>query len=80
VIFTGWLDAFGRLATVAHRRGVSTYYAHLSRIEVQPGERLSAGSEIGTVGRSGVMVSGPHLHFEAHVRGAAADPAPALGG
>jgi murein DD-endopeptidase MepM/ murein hydrolase activator NlpD len=79
VIFTGWLDGFGRLATVSHRGGVSTYYAHLSRIEVSPGERLSAGSEVGRVGRSGIMVSGPHLHFEAHVRGAAVDPTPALG-
>jgi murein DD-endopeptidase MepM/ murein hydrolase activator NlpD len=80
VRFTGRIEGFGRLATVSHRGGVRTLYAHLSRIEVRGGQRLAAGEKLGRVGASGVVSSGPHLHFEVHVRGAAADPAPALSG
>jgi murein DD-endopeptidase MepM/ murein hydrolase activator NlpD len=78
VSFAGWNDGFGRLVTVTHSHGLSTFYAHLSRIGVRPGQRVAAGARIGRVGRSGVRVSGPHLHFEVHVRGAAVDPLPAL--
>ena len=68
----GW----GRLVSIAHR-GFRTLYAHLSRIHVRVGQRVRAGSPIGRVGASG-WASGPHLHFELRVRGAAVDPLPAL--
>ena len=64
--------------TIAHGGGVRTLYAHLSRIEVHVGERVQAGWEVGRVGATG-DATGPHLHFEVRVRGAAADPLPALG-
>jgi murein DD-endopeptidase MepM/ murein hydrolase activator NlpD len=54
-------------------------YAHLSRVDVKLGAFVEAGSQIGLVGASGVA-TGPHLHFEARLRGAAADPLPALQG
>jgi len=65
----GW----GRMVTVTHRAGVSTLYAHLSRIRVRMGQRVATGTLLGRVGMSG-RASGPHLHFEVHVRGAAIDP------
>jgi len=68
----GW----GRLVSIAHR-GFRTLYAHLSRIHVRVGQRVRAGSPIGRVGASG-RATGPHLHFELRVRGAAVDPLPAL--
>jgi murein DD-endopeptidase MepM/ murein hydrolase activator NlpD len=52
-------------------------YAHLSRVEVRLGEQVGAGFEVGRVGATG-DASGPHLHFELRVRGAAVDPLPAL--
>jgi murein DD-endopeptidase MepM/ murein hydrolase activator NlpD len=77
--YAGWLDGgWGKLVSVAHRGGVRTLYAHLSRIDVHVGQRVGAGTQIGAVGATGVLVSGPHLHFEVRVRGAAADPAPVL--
>ena len=78
VIFAGRNDGFGRLVTLAHHRGVITMYAHLSRIDVRVGERVQAGAPIGRVGHTG-HATGPHLHFEVRVRGAAVDPLPALG-
>jgi murein DD-endopeptidase MepM/ murein hydrolase activator NlpD len=69
----GW----GRLVTIAHTRGTRTLYAHLSTVAVHVGQRVQAGQRIGRVGASG-RASGPHLHFEVQVRGAAVDPLPAL--
>jgi murein DD-endopeptidase MepM/ murein hydrolase activator NlpD len=52
-------------------------YAHLSRILVRPGNSTVAGTPIGSVGATGIA-SGPHLHFELRLRGAAIDPLSAL--
>jgi len=69
----GW----GRLVVVAHARSVRTLYAHLSAVDVAVGEQVGAGSRVGAVGASG-NATGPHLHFEVRLRGAAVDPSPAL--
>lgn len=69
----GW----GNLVVVAHADGVRTMYAHLSTIAVRVGQRVETGSRLGTVGATG-DATGPHLHFEVRLRGAAVDPSPAL--
>jgi murein DD-endopeptidase MepM/ murein hydrolase activator NlpD len=69
----GW----GRVVVIDHGRGVTTWYAHLSVARVRVGQRVLAGLPIGLVGASG-RASGPHLHFEVRVRGAAIDPLSAL--
>lgn len=73
VVFAGWNDGFGQLVTIAHHHGVVTMYAHMSRIEVGVGQRVSAGEEIGLVGHTG-DATGPHLHFEVRLHGASVDP------
>ncbi len=73
----GWLPGYGRVVELRHEDGVMTLYAHLSRILVDRGRRLTGGMVVGLVGRTG-DATGPHLHFEVRVRGAAVDPAPAL--
>jgi murein DD-endopeptidase MepM/ murein hydrolase activator NlpD len=74
VSWAGWRDGgWGNLVVVAHGRGVRSMYAHLSRVEVRLGERVGAGFELGRVGATG-DATGPHLHFEVRVRGAAVDP------
>ena len=50
-----------------------TWYAHLSRIDVRRSVWVGAGVRVGLVGATG-DASGPHLHFEVRVRGAAIDP------
>ena len=64
---------YGNLVVIEHRMGMTTWYAHLGRITVSPGECLVAGNRIGTVGSTG-RSTGPHLHFEMRLRGAAIDP------
>ena len=74
VSFAGWhRGGYGRLVIVRHRLGVSTWYAHLSKITSRRGECVVAGTRLGLAGASGVA-SGPHLHFEVRVRGAVVDP------
>jgi len=77
VRFAGWNDGFGKLVVVDHGSGVTTFYAHLSRISVASRRRVRAGDALGRVGTTG-EATGPHLHFEVHVRGAAVDPLTAL--
>ena len=64
---------YGRLVVIRHRLGMTSWYAHLSRIEVPRGRCVVAGDRIGAVGTTG-RSTGPHLHFELRVRGAAVDP------
>ena len=68
----GW----GRLVVISHGAGARTLYAHLSRVGVRVGQRVTVGQRIGRMGASG-FATGPHLHFEVQDRGAAVDP---LGG
>jgi peptidoglycan hydrolase-like protein with peptidoglycan-binding domain len=77
ISFAGRDDGYGLLVVVAHAGGVRTLYAHLSGTRVRVGQRVRAGGRIGSVGATG-NASGPHLHFEARVRGAAVDPIPSL--
>jgi murein DD-endopeptidase MepM/ murein hydrolase activator NlpD len=78
VTFAGWdAGGFGNLVVVRHRPGVRTFYAHLSRIAVRRGAQVSAGQRLGAVGATG-FATGPHLHLELRVRGAAVNPLPAL--
>jgi murein DD-endopeptidase MepM/ murein hydrolase activator NlpD len=74
VTHAGWsTGGWGYLVGVAHAGGTETFYAHLSRVSVRVGQRVAVGQRVGTVGSSGHS-TGPHLHFEVHVRGAAVDP------
>jgi murein DD-endopeptidase MepM/ murein hydrolase activator NlpD len=78
VVSAGWdAGGFGNLVVVDHGRDVETWYAHLSRDRVRPGEHVDRGERIGDVGATG-FATGPHLHFEVRLRGANVDPLPAL--
>ncbi|HEX6681060.1 MAG TPA: peptidoglycan DD-metalloendopeptidase family protein [Gaiellaceae bacterium] len=78
VVWAGFrAGGWGRLVTIAHGNAVRTMYAHLSRADVRLGARVVAGERIGLVGATG-NATGPHLHFEVRVRGAAVDPLTAL--
>jgi murein DD-endopeptidase MepM/ murein hydrolase activator NlpD len=78
VVFAGWdPGGYGNLIRVAHGNGVQSWYAHLSSFRLRRGSRVGTGTVIGRVGSSGFS-TGPHLHFEVRVRGAAVDPLSAL--
>jgi hypothetical protein len=69
----GW----GNLVVVLHSDGVRSLYAHLSKIDTHRGETVATGTRLGLVGATG-DATGPHLHFEVRLRGAAVDPRSAL--
>jgi len=71
---SGW----GNLVILRHRFGLQTLYAHLSEVDVRPGQFVPAGGRVGRVGATG-SATGPHLHFEILLRGANIDPLSALG-
>jgi murein DD-endopeptidase MepM/ murein hydrolase activator NlpD len=74
VDFAGWdPGGYGNLVVITHRLGLASWYAHLSSIAVRPQQCVAAGAFIGRVGATG-RSTGPHLHFELRLRGAAVDP------
>jgi murein DD-endopeptidase MepM/ murein hydrolase activator NlpD len=78
VAFAGSADGYGELVVIAHGDGLATWYAHLSRIDVHRGQVLAVGEQLGLIGSTGFS-TGPHLHLELRLRGAAVDPLPHLG-
>jgi murein DD-endopeptidase MepM/ murein hydrolase activator NlpD len=73
VEFAGVQNGFGNVVFVKHQNNHETVYAHLSQINVKPGEKVSQGQTIGLVGATG-WATGPHLHFEVRVNGVQHDP------
>jgi murein DD-endopeptidase MepM/ murein hydrolase activator NlpD len=73
VDFAGWQNGYGNVVSVQHGGDKSTLYAHLSRIHVKVGQKISQGEHIGAVGATG-WATGPHLHFEFKIKGAHQDP------
>ncbi|MES2243310.1 MAG: M23 family metallopeptidase [Pseudomonadota bacterium] len=73
VEFAGVQNGFGNVVFIKHRNNHTTVYAHLSRINVQRGQSVSQGQNVGAVGSTG-WATGPHLHFEFRVNGAHQDP------
>jgi murein DD-endopeptidase MepM/ murein hydrolase activator NlpD len=77
VRFAGEQAIFGNVVIVHHGQGLSTSYNHLSRIDVQQGQRVAQGQEVGAVGSTG-QSTGPHLHWGVVVEGVAVDGMPLL--
>lgn len=77
VIVAGYSGGYGNLVVIDHGGGLSTAYAHQSRIAVGVGDPVTQGGLVGHVGSTGHS-TGPHLHFEVRVNGVARDPLPYL--
>ncbi|WP_368660789.1 DUF5930 domain-containing protein [Paracoccus sp. (in: a-proteobacteria)] len=73
VVHAGRQGAYGNLIKIQHELGTETRYAHLNRISVRVGQRVSQGERIGDMGNTG-RSTGPHLHYEVRMNGRAVDP------
>ncbi len=73
VEFAGPWDRYGLTIEINHGNGVSTRYAHLSRIKVKEGQKVTRTSVIGLLGNTG-RSTGPHLHYEVRLSDSPKDP------
>ena len=73
VVHAGWEGGYGRLIKIRHDFGIETRYAHLSKIRVSVGDRVSRGDRIGDMGNSG-RSTGTHLHYEVRIGGTPKNP------
>lgn len=69
----GWHSGYGNMVLIQHEMGITTRYAHLTRIHVSEGQRVSRGERIGDMGSTG-RSTGTHLHYEVHVDGRPVNP------
>ena len=73
VIVAGWMGGYGNLVVVDHGGGVSTAYGHNTSVAVGVGQQVAQGQLIAYSGNTGNS-TGPHVHFEVRINGAAVDP------
>lgn len=73
VIMAQTYGGYGRAVVIDHGGGLTTLYAHQSKLAVSVGEQVSQGEVVGYVGCSG-SCTGPHLHFEVRKNGEPVDP------
>ncbi len=68
-----YMGGYGNLVVIRHPNGIETFYGHLSKRNVESGDWVRAGDEIGLGGSTG-RSTGAHLHFETRYNGFAFDP------
>lgn len=73
VISASYNRGFGNHVILDHGGGVTTLYAHASRLNVRAGQRVRRGQVIAAVGSTGLS-TGPHLHWEVRVNGRPVNP------
>lgn len=73
VDYIGESPAYGQYLQIKHADGVTSFYAHCSKLCVQPGQTVTAGEKVAEVGDTG-EVTGAHLHFELKRNGELLNP------
>ncbi len=73
VVKAGRMPGYGNVVYLSHGNGLTSRYAHLESFAVGPGDEVSRGAEIGSVGNTGRSL-GPHLHYEVLVNKRWVDP------
>ena len=75
VVEAGWMDRYGNGVVLSHSPQLETLYAHMARLAVKEGQKVSRGQILGWMGRTG-NATGVHLHYEVHLRGRPVNPMP----
>tara|TARA_B100000212_G_scaffold340474_1_gene321142 strand:- start:368 stop:1282 length:915 start_codon:yes stop_codon:yes gene_type:complete len=68
-----YAGGFGNHIKLNHENGYTTLFAHLSKIKVKHGQKVSRGEIIGLTGNTGRSTA-PHLHYEIHHYGESKNP------
>lgn len=74
ITFADWRQGYGKCMIVDHGYGFETLYAHLNEFKARVGQKVVRGEKIAEVGNTGKS-TGPHLHYEVHVKGQPDNPA-----
>ncbi len=73
VVFAGWKRGFGNTVEIDHGFGVTTVYAHASKLLAYRGQRVRRHAVVAQVGCTGVCTA-PHVHYEVRVNGRPRNP------
>jgi murein DD-endopeptidase MepM/ murein hydrolase activator NlpD len=73
VIYASWMEGYGNFVIIDHGGGIATAYGHNTSVAVAVGQSVAQGQVIAYSGSTGHS-TGPHVHFEVRVNGAAVDP------
>lgn len=73
VSVAGWISGYGNYIQIEHANGLSSFYAHLNKINVSKGSVIMQGQNIALSGNTGIG-TGPHLHFGVKKNGKSDDP------
>ena len=73
VVFSGRNGTYGVLVKIDHGGGLATCYGHMDKTLVKAGQAVTAGEQIGTVGKTG-KTTGANLHFEVRVNDKCINP------
>ncbi len=71
--YGGGYGGYGNCVVINHGNGISTLYAHMSRLACRVNQKVNQGNTIGYVGRTG-QANGVHCHFEVRVNGRKVNP------
>lgn len=73
VVYAAPRSGYGNVVVIYHGNGITTRYGHMSQIEVEQGQRIHRGDEIGKVGSTG-RSTGPHCHYEVRLNNVPVNP------
>ena len=77
VTYSGWKSGYGWVVFIDSGNGITTAYAHCSKLAVSVGQTVARGQYIANIGNSGNSY-GAHLHFELNINGTRVNPLPYL--
>ena len=73
VVYAGWMSGYGKTIVISHAGGMTTMYAHCSKLMAGQGESVKRGEKIALMGNTG-RSTGCHLHFEVRRGGTPVNP------
>lgn len=73
VSVAGWVSGYGYYIEIKHENDLSSFYAHLNKINVKINDKIEQGQDIGLSGNTGIGTA-PHLHFGTKKNGKSANP------